>query len=60
MTLYSRTWDSCVRAEVHFLAISNYLLSVNSHYSMQHVRNKEQHEDLVVAVFMDNLPGWFN
>lgn len=60
MTLYGETWDCCAGVENHFLAISNDLLSVNGHYAIRLVRNKELNEDLVVAVFTDNLPGWFD
>lgn len=60
MTRSSETWDHSTRVENHFLVISNDLLSVNGHYAMCHVRDKERHEDLVVAMFTDNLPGWFD
>lgn len=41
-------------------AIFNDLLSVNCHYGIWHVGNKERQEDLVLALFIDNLPGWFD
>lgn len=60
MTPYSETWDCCTGVENHFLVISNDLLSVNGHYAMCHVRDKERHEDLVLAMFTEDLPGWFD